>query len=51
MRMVRHKIGCLPVLGDDGRLAGIVTEQDFLLWAARHMGHAGGALDARLPGF
>jgi WS/DGAT/MGAT family acyltransferase len=36
-RMVRHKIGCLPVLGADGRLAGIVTEEDFLRWATTHM--------------
>jgi CBS domain-containing membrane protein len=36
-RMIRHKIGCLPVLGADGRLAGIVTEEDFLRWATTHM--------------
>jgi CBS domain-containing protein len=36
-RMIRHKIGCLPVLGADGRLAGIVTEEDFLRWATSHM--------------
>jgi CBS domain-containing protein len=36
-RMARHKIGCLPVVGDDGRLAGIVTEEDFLRWATEHM--------------
>jgi WS/DGAT/MGAT family acyltransferase len=39
-RMLRHKIGCLPVVDDDGRLAGIVTEEDFLHWATVHM--AGG---------
>jgi CBS domain-containing protein len=37
MRMVRHKIGCLPVLDPGGRLAGIVTEEDFLRWAASRM--------------
>ena len=36
-RMVRHKIGCLPVLDADGHLAGIVTEEDFLRWATVHM--------------
>ena len=36
-RMVRHKIGCLPVLGDDGTVIGIVTEEDFLRWAADRM--------------
>jgi CBS domain-containing protein len=37
LRMVRHKIGCLPVLGDDDRVIGIVTEEDFLRWAAERM--------------
>ncbi|HJQ83438.1 MAG TPA: wax ester/triacylglycerol synthase family O-acyltransferase [Candidatus Binatia bacterium] len=36
-RMIRHKIGCLPVVGAGGRLAGIVTEEDFLRWATAHM--------------
>jgi WS/DGAT/MGAT family acyltransferase len=36
-RMIRHKIGCLPVVGGDGRLAGIVTEEDFLRWATARM--------------
>jgi WS/DGAT/MGAT family acyltransferase len=36
-RMIRHKIGCLPVVAGDGRLAGIVTEEDFLRWATVHM--------------
>ncbi len=30
--LVRHKIGCLPVV-EDGALVGIVTEADFLSWA------------------
>ncbi len=33
LRMVRQKIGCLPVVEPDGRLVGIVTEEDFLRWA------------------
>jgi len=40
-RMIRHKIGCLPVV-EDGRLVGIVTEEDFLRWATDHMGGAAG---------
>ncbi len=28
--LLEHKIGCLPVLGDDEQLVGIVTETDFL---------------------
>jgi diacylglycerol O-acyltransferase len=40
-RLVRHKIGCLPVLGEGGQLAGIVTEEDFLRWATERMAQAG----------
>lgn len=29
-RMLEHKIGCLPVVGDGGELRGIVTETDCL---------------------
>ena len=36
-RMVRLKIGCLPVVGEAGRLLGIVTEEDFVHWATSHM--------------
>ncbi len=36
-RMVRHKIGSLPVVDRDGTLAGIVTAEDFLRWATDHM--------------
>ena len=28
--MLEHKIGCLPVTGEDGQLVGLVTETDFL---------------------
>lgn len=34
LRMVRQKIGCLPVVDARGALAGIVTEEDFLRWSA-----------------
>ncbi len=29
-RMRNHKFGCLPVVDDEGKLVGIVTEADFL---------------------
>ena len=35
--MLRHKIGCLPVVGTRGELVGIVTGADFLRWATDHM--------------
>ena len=37
--VIDHRIGCLPILDDDGRLDGILTERDLLealvtvLWA------------------
>lgn len=34
LRMVRQKIGCVPVVEPDGALVGIVTEEDFLRWSA-----------------
>ncbi len=34
LRMVRQKIGCLPVVDARGSLVGIVTEEDFLRWSA-----------------
>ena len=46
-----HKLGCLPVLGDDHRLVGIVTEHDYLRFAIKmlqlHDGqaHASGPLE------
>jgi CBS domain-containing protein len=39
-RMARHKIGCLPVLDGGGGLVGIVTEEDFLVWATEQMATA-----------
>jgi CBS domain-containing protein len=32
--MVQNKIGCLPVAAADGRLLGIITEADFVRFAA-----------------
>jgi CBS domain-containing protein len=40
-RMVRHKIGCLPVVHPGGGLTGIVTEEDYLRWATEHMATEG----------
>jgi CBS domain-containing protein len=48
-RMIRHKIGCLPVVGADGRLAGIVTEEDFVRWATAHMTPADAARQSGYP--
>jgi len=40
-----HKLGCLPVLGDDHRLVGIVTEHDYLRFAIKMLQlHDGSAL-------
>jgi diacylglycerol O-acyltransferase len=39
-RMLAAKIGCLPVVDESGRLAGIVTEEDFLRWATTRMSPA-----------
>ena len=36
--MLAAKIGGLPVADESGRLAGIVTEEDFLRWATTRMG-------------
>jgi len=32
-RMIRHKIGCLPVVGAGGVMVGLVTETDLLIAA------------------
>lgn len=34
--MADRKIGCLPVVDDDGTLIGLVTETDLLLYIAHH---------------
>lgn len=41
VRMLRGKIGCLPVVDGEGRLAGIVTAEDFVRWATAHLGTPG----------
>jgi CBS domain-containing protein len=28
--ILKHGIGCIPIVGDDGRICGIVTESDFI---------------------
>lgn len=33
--LIDHKFSCLPVVDDDGKLCGIVTERDFLRFALR----------------
>lgn len=30
MELIERKIGCLPVVGDEGQLVGVVTETDFV---------------------
>ena len=40
-RMIRHKIGCLPVVSDDGSMLGLVTETDLLI--AAYLPEPGGA--------
>ncbi|MEB2343151.1 MAG: CBS domain-containing protein [Deltaproteobacteria bacterium] len=32
-RMIRHRIGCLPIVGPDGVMTGLVTETDLLIAA------------------
>jgi diacylglycerol O-acyltransferase len=39
-RLLRHKIGCLPVVEGDAQLVGMVTEEDFLRWATVEMARA-----------
>lgn len=37
-QLIEHKIGCLPVVGEDEQLVGMITETDFLLVAQRALG-------------
>jgi len=37
--LLEHNIGCLPVLGEEGQLAGLVTATDFLEVARRALGN------------
>jgi acetoin utilization protein AcuB len=36
--LLKHKIGCLPVIDKDGSAVGIVTDADFLGYLARGIG-------------
>jgi len=36
--LLKHKIGCLPVMDKDGSAVGIVTDADFLGYLARGIG-------------
>ena len=36
--MLKHKLGCLPVIDGDGRLVGIITEADLVRFAAQMAG-------------
>jgi len=40
--MLEHKIGCLPVVSDDGHMVGLITETDFLEVAHRAL--SGGSM-------
>ncbi len=42
-RMIRNKIGCLPVVRDDGTMVGLVTETDLLIAAYLPDGGKSGA--------
>ena len=39
--LIERKIGCLPVVAADGRLAGILTEADFVALYANRPGSSG----------
>lgn len=36
-RMLEHKVGCLPVLNEEGALVGIITEADFVQFAIPYL--------------
>ncbi len=40
--LLRHKFGCLPVVDEQGKLVGIVTEHDFLRLLVETLEAAGG---------
>jgi CBS domain-containing protein len=35
--MVRHKLGCVPVVEPDGSLVGLITEADFVRLAQTYL--------------
>jgi CBS-domain-containing membrane protein len=48
-RMVRHRIGCLPVVGEDGVAVGLLTETDLLVAAYLAPGNGGGSASPPTP--
>lgn len=48
--LLDHKIGCVPVVAEDGRLVGIVTETDFLRVARDGLSGSSPGRDARRAG-
>ena len=48
--LLDHKIGCVPVVTEDGQLVGIVTETDFLRVARDGLLGASPGRDARRAG-
>jgi CBS domain-containing protein len=52
LRMVRQKIGCLPVVDPRGGLVGIITEDDLVRWTVEHMAASARPQEAKqAPGF
>lgn len=48
-RMISHRIGCLPVVRDDGVMIGVVTDADLLQAAYREPLSAGSASTSGAP--
>ncbi len=48
--MLAHKYGCLPVCQDDGTLIGIITEADFVRFAADMVSDLDMVAEAVKPG-
>ena len=48
--MLAHKYGCLPVCEDDGTLVGIITEADFVRFAADMVSDLDMVAEAVKPG-
>jgi CBS domain-containing protein len=48
--MLQHKIGCLPVVGDEGQVIGLVTESDFVRLARDLLADGASAQRARRMG-
>jgi WS/DGAT/MGAT family acyltransferase len=50
LRLVRQKIGCLPVVDPRGTVIGILTEEDVLRWSATLLAGHGRGADSRQIG-